>query len=322
MANTINGPGDVERFRECASFSRAPDDVAAPQTVCDTSEISSGRSSVPMTGLQGIAAAERHNARRAIIDGMLDADFSGKKREKIYERLDRYPEGALKLMSDYGVRIQGTPLGIFSTDSGMYYPGSKRIRLARGANVDYFIEHPRVSSFLESKKPLAMMAGLGAVLTSALLFTGIGGALLAAGAATFALAPFSYFIANMVRERSVKDPLVHETAHALDSALGAMEKYKDLPPRVPFPYKTKEIPLSVKSPEIIDCYLACKEGKARFVTDYAGRDPVEYFAESVRAFLNTDSPGENVTRADLLQKDPKMCGIIERLLRDISQTPR
>ncbi|MGV8122755.1 MAG: hypothetical protein AB2L14_23585 [Candidatus Xenobiia bacterium LiM19] len=267
-------------------------------------------------------ACDEKGTKQMMIDGMLEGTIPEKDREKIYHRLERYPENALKMINDYGVKISGTPLPILSGDSGMYFPGSRKVRLARGSNVDYFIRHPRLSAFLDSSKPLALLAGLGAALGTALIFTALPASLLIAGAAGFALTPFSYFTANLLRERSIKNPLVHETAHALDSALGAASDFSALPvdSRVTFNYRTENIPFSMKSAGVIDCYLACKNGKegSRFVTDYAAKDPVEYFAESVRAYLNKDNPGENAERADLEQKDPGMFRLIEGLFRDIS----
>ncbi|GEM_PF-3407590 len=281
-----------------------------------------GSSSHP-TGTIPLEDGDERKTKRIMIDGMLEGIVPAKDREKIYHRLERYPESALKMINDYGVKISGRPLPLFSGDSGMYFPGSKKVSLARGSNVDYFIEHPRLSAFLDSSKPLVLLAGLGVALGTALIFTALPAAVLVAGAAGFSLAPLSYFASNFIRERSIKDPLVHETAHALDSALGSAPAFKNLPvdSRVTFAYKTENIPFSMKSSDVIDCYLACKGGKegSRFVTDYAAKDPVEYFAENVRAYLNSDSPGENAKRADLEKKDPKMFRLLEGLFNDISR---
>jgi len=307
----------MEGHQGPAGAARQKDDEGNAFDCTDLAEISS-------TGpAMSEAASAGSQAKRLIIDGMLDGAFSDRDREKIYCRLERFPENALKLIGDYGVTISSKPLPVLSGDSGMYFPGSRKVMLAPGSNMDFFIEHPRLSAFLDSSKPLALMTGLGLALGTAFVFTALPAVVLAAGAAGLAAAPVSYFVSNFLRERSVKDPLVHETAHALDSALGALPGFKDMPidSRVTFPYKTDSIPFSMKSPEVIDCYLACKSGKegSTFVTSYAAKDPVEYFAEGVRAYLNTEKRGENAVRADLEQKDPGMFRLLDRLFGSISK---
>jgi hypothetical protein len=325
MSNTMDGmnTAQVHHYSNCARIPslHAAEDVA-PE-IADGVALSGDTesSSSPLSPKSQQRTWDK-GAKRAIIDSMLEGAMPEKERERIYRRLEGYPAQALELISDYGAKIADRPLGLFSRDSGMYFPGSKKIMLARGATIDYFIDHPRISAFLESRKPLAIIAGIGAALGAALAFTALPAALLAAGAGGIALAPFSLMFSNLVRERSIKDPLTHETAHALDAALGARERCRDLPvdPRVSFDYTTKDIPFSMKSPEVIECFLACREGKegSRFVTEYAAKDPIEYFAESMRAYVNVDRVGENAQRSDLLKKDPSMCRIIEKLLGEIS----
>lgn len=154
----------------------------------------------------------------------------------------------------------------------------------------------------------------------------------------------------------------HEFAHALDFALGDNDnivnmktdennpkklpmvglvvsthntaKYKlennenstiPLKPTIVFLDDTGDrIPLSLKSEEILANYVDClskKEG-AEFITPYAATTPMEYFAESVKAYVNTEKKNNKVTRKDLQEKDISMYNYLEKLFNNLPETKK
>jgi hypothetical protein len=98
--------------------------------------------------------------------------------------------------------------------------------------------------------------------------------------------------------RSVSPMTVaHEFAHALDCALGG------------------GVYLSGVDPRIRRAFRAARG----FVTPYAASGLDEYFAESLRAWVEANdprSPWPRATRARLRELDPAMCRILESLFRD------
>ncbi len=95
--------------------------------------------------------------------------------------------------------------------------------------------------------------------------------------------------------RSVSPMTVaHEFAHALDCALGGGVYLSSVDPRVRRAFRSAR----------------------GFVTPYAASGLDEYFAESVRAWVEANdprSPWPRATRARLRELDPAMCAILESL---------
>lgn len=106
----------------------------------------------------------------------------------------------------------------------------------------------------------------------------------------------------VVEERTVylrgRSPMTiaHEFGHAIDCALGG------------------GVYLSGVMPEIRSAFL----GAHKFVTPYAATGIDEYFAESVRAYVEVNDSSSQwpmATKASLKDADPAMYGIVDSLLR-------
>lgn len=94
--------------------------------------------------------------------------------------------------------------------------------------------------------------------------------------------------------------IVHEFGHALDCAIGDGTYHSGV------------------NPEIRKCFADAPA----FVTPYAATGLDEYFAESLRAFVEANdelSPWPKATRARLKRIDPTMDAIIEKLLAEIAE---
>ena len=102
----------------------------------------------------------------------------------------------------------------------------------------------------------------------------------------------------LLRGRAMAMTAGHEFAHALDSVLAHR-------PRSYFSYESEEL----------RCYFATATG---FVNEYAASGLDEYFAESMRAYLEINDSRcawLPLTRRDLLTRDPRMFALIERLFK-------
>ncbi len=107
----------------------------------------------------------------------------------------------------------------------------------------------------------------------------------------------------VVEERSIylrtASPMTvaHEFGHALDCALGG------------------GIYRSSYDPQIRRAFQTARE----YVTPYAASGIDEYFAESLRAYVEVNdahSPWPKTTRARLAAVDPEMCAIVDRLFEN------
>jgi hypothetical protein len=266
--------------------------------------------------------------KRALIEELMEDRIGEGKREKIQRRLGKYPEKALELMNLNGVTILDKPLSLWDSVAGGYRPAQRDIQIGRGGYIDFFIDHPALSAIFGGKYPPAVMGSIkiaAAAAVAAFIALPVSMAALATGG--LALSPLSLILLSRMRSRSVKDPLEHEAAHALDLALGRAEKNRDMSicedttrdTAIPhYTYEKECIPFSLKSPEIAACYKSCKEGRATFVTDYAATLLEEYFAESVRAYVNVEKSGSDACREDLKKKDPAMYKFVERMFENIA----
>jgi hypothetical protein len=100
----------------------------------------------------------------------------------------------------------------------------------------------------------------------------------------------------LLRSRAMAMTAAHEFAHALDCVLAER-------PRSYFSYESEEL----------RCYFATATG---FVNEYAASGLDEYFAESVRAYLEINDARcawLPLTRHDLFTRDPRMFSLVERL---------
>ena len=102
----------------------------------------------------------------------------------------------------------------------------------------------------------------------------------------------------LLRDAALRMTAVHEFAHALDSALAQK-------PRSYFSFESEELRY----------YFATATG---FVNEYAATGLDEYFAESVRAYVEVNDPRcawLPLTRQDLYLRDPRWFALIDRLFR-------
>jgi hypothetical protein len=90
----------------------------------------------------------------------------------------------------------------------------------------------------------------------------------------------------------------HEFAHALDAALAQRQ-------RSYYSFESEELRY----------YFATATG---YINEYAATGLDEYFAESVRAYVEVNDPAcawLPVTRQDLYLRDPRMFALVDRLFR-------
>lgn len=102
----------------------------------------------------------------------------------------------------------------------------------------------------------------------------------------------------LLRPRSLRMTAAHEFAHALDALLARKK-------RSYFSYESEELRY----------YFATATG---YVNEYAATSLDEYFAESVRAYVEVNDERcawLPLTRQDLFLRDPRMFALIERLFK-------
>jgi hypothetical protein len=102
----------------------------------------------------------------------------------------------------------------------------------------------------------------------------------------------------LLRARSLRMTAAHEFAHAIDALLARKK-------RSYFSYESEELRY----------YFATATG---FVNEYAASSLDEYFAESMRAYVEVNDERcawLPLTRQDLYLRDPRMFALIERLFR-------
>jgi len=100
----------------------------------------------------------------------------------------------------------------------------------------------------------------------------------------------------LLRDRAMTMTVAHEFAHALDAVLAKK-------PRSYFSYESEEL-------------RRCFATTAGFVNEYAASALDEYFAESVRAYLEVNDSHcawLPLTRFELKARDPQMFALIEKL---------
>ncbi len=103
----------------------------------------------------------------------------------------------------------------------------------------------------------------------------------------------------LLRERSLRMTGAHEFAHALDALLARKK-------RSYFSYESEELRY----------YFATATG---YVNEYAASSLDEYFAESLRAYVEVNDERcawLPLTRQDLFLRDPRMFALIERLFKN------
>jgi hypothetical protein len=100
----------------------------------------------------------------------------------------------------------------------------------------------------------------------------------------------------LLRDRALAMTAAHEFAHALDASLATRKKSY-------YSFENEELRY----------YFATATG---YVNEYAASGLDEYFAESVRAYIEVNDPAcawLPLTRQDLFLRDPRMFGLVERL---------
>jgi hypothetical protein len=100
----------------------------------------------------------------------------------------------------------------------------------------------------------------------------------------------------LLRDRALAMTAAHEFAHALDASLATRK-------RSYYSFENEELRY----------YFATATG---YVNEYAASGLDEYFAESVRAYVEVNDPAcawLPLTRQDLFLRDPRMFGLVERL---------
>jgi hypothetical protein len=110
----------------------------------------------------------------------------------------------------------------------------------------------------------------------------------------------------LLRPRSLRMTAAHEFAHAVDALLARKK-------RSYFSYESEELRY----------YFATATG---YVNEYAASSLDEYFAESVRAYVEVNDERcawLPLTRQDLYLRDPRMFALVERLFRsELAATER
>jgi hypothetical protein len=107
----------------------------------------------------------------------------------------------------------------------------------------------------------------------------------------------------LLRDRALTMTVAHEFAHALDAVLARK-------PRSYFSYESEEL-------------RRCFATTAGFVNEYAASALDEYFAESVRAYLEVNDSHcawLPLTRFELKARDPKMFALIEKLFSEFGRS--
>lgn len=124
----------------------------------------------------------------------------------------------------------------------------------------------------------------------------------APGIDSWAAPPSGLFVVEerriLLRRHALRMTAAHEFAHALDALLANR-------PRSYFSYESEELRY----------YFATSTG---FVNEYAASSLDEYFAESLRAYVEINDERcawLPLTRQDLYLRDPRMFALIERLFR-------
>ncbi|HLJ83677.1 MAG TPA: hypothetical protein VKT51_05835 [Candidatus Eremiobacteraceae bacterium] len=100
----------------------------------------------------------------------------------------------------------------------------------------------------------------------------------------------------LLRDRALHMTAAHEFAHALDAALASR-------PRSYFSFESEELRY----------YFSTATG---YVNEYAASGLDEYFAESIRAYVEVNDPAcawLPLTRQDLFLRDPMMFALVDRL---------
>ena len=102
----------------------------------------------------------------------------------------------------------------------------------------------------------------------------------------------------LLRDRALHMTAAHEFAHALDAALAVR-------PRSYYSFESEELRF----------YFSTATG---YVNEYAASGLDEYFAESIRAYVEVNDPAcawLPLTRQDLFLRDPRMFALVDRLFR-------
>ena len=132
----------------------------------------------------------------------------------------------------------------------------------------------------------------------------------APGIDAWAAPPSGLFVVDerriLLRPHALRMTAAHEFAHALDALLARK-------PRSYFSYESEELRY----------YFATATG---FVNEYAASSLDEYFAESMRAYVEVNDERcawLPLTRQDLFLRDPRMFALIERLFKKrLTETDR
>ena len=190
--------------------------------------------------------------------------------------------------------------------------------IARASSAD---THARLSTMLGTEPPLDLEAALaeyGERVLSAAMRRGFTIAIVpegqpfasfsssvarcAPGIDKWAAPPSGLFVVDekriLLRPHAMRMTAAHEFAHALDALLARK-------PRSYFSYESEELRY----------YFATATG---FVNEYAASSLDEYFAESMRAYVEVNDERcawLPLTRQDLYLRDPRMFALIERLFR-------
>lgn len=120
--------------------------------------------------------------------------------------------------------------------------------------------------------------------------------------------PTGFFVVEerymLLRTRALSMSAAHEFAHALDAVLAKRK-------RSYFSFESEELRF----------YFSTATG---YVNEYAASGLDEYFAESVRAYVEINDAHcawLPLTRQDLFLRDPRMFGLVERLFADGFASP-
>lgn len=229
--------------------------------------------------------------------GALDAAIAQLRRLQ-NPQLGAYRRGSITLLSE---PFNGVPGAVVRSASG---PARAAIRAMMTS------EPPRpLVEALASFGDMALQAAVSAGVSIAMVPEGAPFASFSSSVARCAPAiddwpspPSGLFVVDerriLLRARSLRMTAAHEFAHALDAILACKK-------RSYFSYESEELRY----------YFATSTG---FVNEYAASSLDEYFAESVRAYVEVNDERcawLPLTRQDFYLRDPRMFALVERLFR-------
>ena len=218
-------------------------------------------------------------------------------------------------------RLQNPQLSAYSIDGGLVLSEPFNGVARACAHASPRAARQSADSMLGKRAPVALVRALSAFGDAALALACAGGvririvapgvrfsqasasvARCVPGIDEWAAPPSGLFVVEdrtvLLRDRALHMTAAHEFAHALDAALAAR-------PRSYYSFESEELRF----------YFSTATG---YVNEYAASGLDEYFAESIRAYVEVNDSAcawLPLTRQDLFLRDPRMFALVDRLFR-------